>query len=135
MLGILFLFVVINPALASESILLPDLFRPELIRVDQNQIYITEGPQVYIYSLDSFKLKGKFGAKGEGPQEFNTGGMVFGWLWLSIQTDQIFVHSMGKISYYSNLYHIVGPLKMKHIGFGIWLCNYYIILSFFNRFK
>jgi len=79
MAGILSLFVVINPALAMESILLRDLFRPELIRVDQNQIYITEGPRVYIYSLDDFKLIGKFGAKGEGPQEFNTGGMVLGW--------------------------------------------------------
>lgn len=99
--GILSLFVVINPALATESILLPDLFRPELIRIDQNQIYITEGPQVHIYSLNDFKLKRKFGAKGEGPKEFNTGGMVFGWLWLSLQTDHIFIHSMGKISYYS----------------------------------
>jgi hypothetical protein len=98
---ILSLFFSINPVLTAESILLPDLFRPELIKVDHDHIYITEGPHIYIYSTDDFKLQCKFGAAGEGPQEFSTGGMVFGWLWLSIQSDYIFIHSMGKISYYS----------------------------------
>ena len=48
----------------------PDLAIPQEIIIDQNQIFITEFPQVYIYSLNDFKLITKFGRAGEGPQEF-----------------------------------------------------------------
>ncbi len=54
-----------------KTVPLPDVINAETIQVDDNQLYITEGASIYIYSLTDFKLKKKFGKRGEGPQEFN----------------------------------------------------------------
>ncbi|MCP5104286.1 MAG: hypothetical protein GY950_12940 [bacterium] len=87
--------------MATKTIPLPDLLKPRLIRVDDSRIYITDDANVYIYSLSDFRLMKKFGKRGEGPQEFMTGGETLGWIYLAVQPDKIFIHSMGKISYYS----------------------------------
>jgi hypothetical protein len=86
---------------ADRAILLPDILKPGLIRVDSHQAYITEGPNVYIYRLKDFSLVAKFGKQGEGPQEFRTGGATLGWLFLEVDSDHIFIHSIAKLSYYS----------------------------------
>jgi hypothetical protein len=73
---------------------------PELIRVDENKIYITENANIYIYSKKDFKLIKKFGKKGAGPEEFRI-GFANGMLWISVIPGCIFVHSIGKISYFT----------------------------------
>lgn len=71
----IFVFVVLLGlscfALTGKIIHLPDLKKPDNIIMDQNELLITEFPLVYIYSKKDLKLIGKFGNKGEGPQEFN----------------------------------------------------------------
>jgi hypothetical protein len=79
---------------------LPELLSPELIRVDENKIYITEKANIYIYSKKDFKLVKKFGKKGAGPEEFRI-GFANGMLWISVIPNCIFVHSIGKISYFT----------------------------------
>ena len=49
---------------------LPGLFRPYPIAVDDQQLYVCDGVEVRIYSLEDYSLKAKFGKPGEGPQEF-----------------------------------------------------------------
>jgi hypothetical protein len=90
----------VNGALATQVVPLPDLLNPELVRVDENQMYITDGANIFIYSLKDFRLIKKFGKRGEGPQEFLTGSGV-AIMWLEIQADDLFIHTMNKISYFS----------------------------------
>jgi hypothetical protein len=54
---------------ATNAISLQDLVNPGSITLDENQMYITEGTSIYIYSLPGVKLLKKFGKRGEGPQE------------------------------------------------------------------
>jgi len=92
--------VLVNGDIATKVVPLPDLLNPDLIRVDENQMYITEVANIYIYSLKDFRLIKKFGKRGEGPQEFMTGTGV-AMMWLEMQPDDLFIHTMNKISYFS----------------------------------
>ena len=93
---------------------LPELLSPELIRVDENKIYITEKANIYIYSKKDFKLIKKFGKKGAGPEEFKI-GFANGMLWISVIPGCIFVHSIGKISYFTTEGKFI---KEKRMGGG-----------------
>lgn len=80
---------------------LPELFRPRYLAIDPYapQFYVCEGALVYIYSLEDFSLKGKFGKAGEGPQEFTAFGgegvIVFP------QEDHLLINSFGKVSFFT----------------------------------
>ncbi len=132
------LFVFANTAFSAKIVPFPDLLKPELIRVnkEENRLYITEGHNIYIYSLKDFSLIKKFGKRGEGPQEFLIGGATFGWLWIVIQPDHIFIHSMGKISFYSKegefrketrigIVHtpVFHPMENQFVGVGFYTEN------------
>jgi hypothetical protein len=89
-----------NGAPATKVVPLTDLLNPDLIRLDENQMYITEDANIYIYSLKDFRLIKKFGKRGEGPRELLAGNSV-AMMWLEIQPDDLFIHTMNKISYFS----------------------------------
>jgi hypothetical protein len=93
------LIILINPLIAKKIIPFPELLKPETISIDENQIYITEGASIYIYSLKDFKFKKKFGKEGSGPQEFKM--PQSGLLTIDVQTNDIIVNSLAKISYFS----------------------------------
>jgi hypothetical protein len=93
------LFLAVSVFAAAEVVLLPDLLNPDGILVDQSQMYITEGTSVFIYSLKDFKLKKKFGKRGEGPQEFMLNPPVP--LIINFDGDDIIVTSVGKMSRFS----------------------------------
>jgi hypothetical protein len=110
--------VVIIPAIvkgdiATKVVPLPDILNPELVRVDENQMYITEGANIYIYSLKDFLLIKKFGKKGEGPQEFLTPPGVLGTMWLEIRPGDLFIHSLYKISYFSKQGMFIKEMKIN----------------------
>ncbi len=69
--GILFFYLAFfsYSVFATNVMPLPDLVNPGSVTLDENQMYITEGTSIYIYSLPGLKLLKKFGKKGEGPQE------------------------------------------------------------------
>jgi hypothetical protein len=78
---------------------LPDVVNPASVTLDENQLYITEGTSIYIYSLTDFKLIKKFGKRGEGPREFLPpfGGNVN----IDVQPNGLMVISAFKLSYFS----------------------------------
>ena len=81
---------------ARKIVSLPAIFEPSSIVVDSNQIYIVEGTTIYIYSLEDFTLKKKFGRKGEGPQEFKDD------IWsIEVKSDYILVNSLNKVSFFT----------------------------------
>lgn len=89
------------PAAETKTIPLPQVMKPELIRVDDTQLYITEGASIYIYSLKDFKLIKKFGNAGEGPREFRVDPSKLANLTLDVQSKDIIVHSLGKMSWFT----------------------------------
>ncbi len=68
----LVLFVLVfSVAIFGEQVaVLEKVSRPETVSVDAENVYLTEGTTVYIYSLDHYNLVTKFGKQGEGPREF-----------------------------------------------------------------
>ena len=74
--------------LATKTIPLPELTNPAGILVEDDQIYITQFPEIFIYSLKDFKLKKTFGKRGEGPAEFK------GYARTAVYPGYIFVNSI-----------------------------------------
>lgn len=96
----------------SKVIPLPDLMNPLTISADENQLYITEGINIYIYSKKDLILKKKFGKEGEGPQEFKLlqpGGFP---LIIDVQTDDIIVNSLSKISFFTKTGDFKNEMKV-----------------------
>ncbi len=85
-----------------KRVTLAELVNPDSIEVDQYQAYITEGTSIYIYDLENFKMKTKFGKMGEGPKEFmanrQSGNPP---LTINVQTKNIVVNSLNKVSFFS----------------------------------
>lgn len=88
---------------------LSDFFNPDSITVDDRQVYITEFPTIYIYSLKDFKLKKKLGRKGEGPQEFNRFAL------LSIHGDYLVVSDRNKVITYTKDGDYIKEIKARSI--------------------
>lgn len=114
----------------TKIIPMQDLQKPEAVLVDQTQLYVTEGVFIYIYSLKDFKLIKKIGQKGEGPQEFML-NPAFGPLTINVNTDDIFIESFGKVSWFakdgtfkkeqklpSPLILFLQPLGKNFVGMG-----------------
>ena len=79
-----------------------DVVNPYSLQIDNGNLYIVEGPVVYIYSLKNLKQIKKFGKKGEGPKEFMvlpTANM--GNINIEIYSKYILINSIGKISFFS----------------------------------
>ena len=89
----------ISTVSAAKVFLLKEIDRPDTLSVDEDNVYITQGAEVYIYPNTDFKLKKKFGKRGEGPGEFKTDpGYHQGGIYLNVQGDRIYVTSIGKVS-------------------------------------
>ena len=87
--------------LPAKIVVLPEVLKPEMIEVNDDQVCITEKATVYIYSLKDFKLRKKFGREGEGPQEFQVQPDLRSRLHIDIQPDYILVNSLAKISFFT----------------------------------
>ncbi len=93
---ILFSSIQLIPA---TKIIETDHLKPFRIRVGDERIFISEGPQISVYSKDDFKLLSRFGKAGEGPGEFKL-LPEFG-PEIDISSGKILATSMGKISLFS----------------------------------
>ncbi len=94
----LFLLLVSGLIFAGRVIPLPDLLKPQRIYIDREQLFVTEGAAIYIYSLKDFKLQKKFGKRGEGPGEFKESGEG---IRLAFTPANIIVISIGRLSYFT----------------------------------
>jgi hypothetical protein len=97
--------------LATRIIPLQEIMKPVTINLDKDQIYITEGASIYIYSLKDFKFVKKFGKAGEGPREFKLMPQLP--LIINVQTDKILVNSLGKISRFTKDGQFINEEKIK----------------------
>jgi hypothetical protein len=85
----------------------PGLANPTAVIIDNNQLFITEGVTISIYSLNDFKLQKKFGKSGYEAHEFkpyepyvtyeNSGIQMY----IEVLPHCIMVESFGRISYFT----------------------------------
>lgn len=105
MIGIILivLFLFTGTAFAEEKASFSIVLKPESIQVYEDELFINEGPAIFIYSLKDYRLKKKFGKQGEGPQEFKLSslGIEGHKICFRIFPDSIFVSSEKKVSYFS----------------------------------
>jgi hypothetical protein len=109
---------------AEKAAEFPGYALPAQIAVDDQHIYIVEESSISVHSLKDFKLKKRFGRKGEGPQEFKSKPAI------NVQTDVIVVNSQAKVSFFNKdgtflkeVNHIVSgsqflPLGKQFVGYN-----------------
>ncbi|MCP5053172.1 MAG: hypothetical protein GY940_38765 [bacterium] len=102
---------------AAVSIPMDELAKPQVIRLDDQNIYIVEGTSIYIYGLADHKLEKKFGKHGEGPQEFMINPLSAQPLSIHALGKEIVVSSLGKVSLFSKNGEYRKELKL-HSGSG-----------------
>lgn len=88
-------------AAGKKTIPMPDLVNPEVLMMDENQMYVVEGTTIYIYDAENFSLKKKFGKRGEGPQEFFVNPQSGSPMGLDVQSDRLIISSLGKVSFFT----------------------------------
>jgi len=97
----IFTIVLYGFMFGTKIIPMTDLMNPISISSDRTQLYVTDGINVSIYSKKDYSLVKKFGKEGEGPKEFKLlqpGGFP---LIIDVQTEEIVVNSLNKISFFS----------------------------------
>ena len=81
--------------------------KPYSLIIDKDQIFITEGTTIYIYSKKDFKLQKKFGKRGEGPKEFKSFATIY------VLPDSLQINSMGKVSFYTRNGEFIKESRLK----------------------
>ncbi len=114
---LLLLLIFISCLFADKIAAFTGFLNPETIVMDSEQIYITEGARIFIYSMKDFKLITKFGREGEGPREFK------GKPEIDVQQDTILVNSIARVSFFSKsgrylkeVNNIVSGQRFKPLG-------------------
>lgn len=86
----------------AEKVAITGVVNPFQLVVEEPRIYISEGPVVYIYSLNNLQLLKKFGKSGEGPREFKLNpGVYMGSVLLSLSPENLLVNSVGRLSFFT----------------------------------
>ena len=109
---ICYIFIIVsNMSLFSESKTLQEIMKPEMIRVYDKQIFIVQGAEVFIYSLENFKLLKTFGKKGEGPGELSVSPMFYNTI--IVNSNQIILNSFNKLVYYTREGKFINEVRKK----------------------
>lgn len=95
-LSILFVSLFLPGAVFAVKVVdFPDLNRPTFCKLDGDDLIVLDGVSFYIYSIKTFKLKAKFGERGEGPGEFKFRPRIW------IETDHFRVYDGQKNIWFS----------------------------------
>lgn len=101
-LTLFFLIILIVPVCSTGDVIIPDIYKPDSITVNENYIYITQDIEIFIYSKKDMKLIKKFGQAGEGPREFKKSPTpFFPSISIYLTSDKLVINSLGKISFFS----------------------------------
>jgi len=84
---------------AAEPVLLKEIERPDSLHVDRTRLYVTQGPEIFVYGLEGFRPETRFGKRGEGPGEFKISPNEA--LHINVQSERILVDSFGRISLFT----------------------------------
>jgi len=96
---IAFLVALCLAPLAAEKLgTLEGLFKPQMIKVYDNQLFVVEGQTILVYSLKDLKLQVKIGKRGEGPGEFKYSPSRT--LIITVYPQHILAESRNKLVYF-----------------------------------
>ncbi len=79
---------------------LPEPGKPTLLTMGKDYMYISDGTTIHIYSLKDYKYTGKFGRKGQGPEEMTAMPLQDPMVYL--HNNQLIINSVGKVSFYTS---------------------------------
>ncbi len=99
---IIILFVSVGWLRAEKLAVLPGHKDPRGIAIGSGNLYVIELPNIYIYSLEDFKLKKKFGEEGDGPGQFRAPQPFDFSVRHDLQGGRLLVHSIGKVSLFDS---------------------------------
>jgi hypothetical protein len=109
------LTLLINPLFAALVGSLPEVMKPAMIVVQGDRLYVSEGCNFFIYSLDDLKLLKKFGKKGEGPGELLE--LPFFPNKITVLEDQLFVTGIGKAIAFSKEGKFINEFRTHQLVF------------------
>ncbi len=107
-IGFCFFFL---PAGAKEHGTLPEIMKPEMIRVSGNELFVVQGAQVFNYSLKNLKLLRTIGRKGEGPGELPVSS--FWHNTVTVYPDSLFIDGFNKVLYFNRAGKLIKEVKKK----------------------
>lgn len=120
-LFIIFLFFTLQ---GKELAVLPELVNPDMMAIQNQQLFILEGSRVLAYSMKDFKLLKEFGKQGDGPGELNTSTQLKARM--QVGDGHIYLSTPFKWVKYSVEGKFIGEKRLPFIGFPV--------LSFGERF-
>ena len=95
----LVLMVIFSSVFADGPRVLKDLKKPDMLRVDKDELYVIQGTAILVYSLKDFSLIRKFGKAGNGRGELTR---VAEWPNLiRVYNDHILVETSAKLVYFT----------------------------------
>jgi hypothetical protein len=84
---------------AKKLAVLPELMKPGVMFIQENELFVLDGVTVYVYSLQDYRLMVKFGKRGHGPGELVPNDEItLNMHWVK---GNIFLDSQTKFIYYS----------------------------------
>lgn len=113
----LVLAVAASMIFAAKTATFPGLSNPEAILIDDSKIFITQGINIYIYSLKDFKLQKKIGKQGEGPREFIK--VPAAWLpslYVYLKPDRLLINSTTKVSLFTKQGTFIKEIKSASLA-------------------
>ena len=112
---IIFIIFSFYTNLAGENLgILEEILKPGMIDVFNDELYVIDHTNVYIYSIKNLKLVGKFGKEGEGPGEFKRHYQFP--IRISAFRNYLLVETMDKILYFSKKGRFIKEMRKE---FGI----------------
>ena len=116
---IVFAIIVILMSLfvrGEKAAVIKEIVNPSSMKVDDTRLYIVERTSIFIFSLKDYRFIKKFGKEGQGPGEFAFHHNVK--LSIDVSTDDIFIRSLAKVSFFSKDGHFKREAKTKGLGWG-----------------
>ncbi|MCP4221575.1 MAG: hypothetical protein GY765_43525 [bacterium] len=129
-LSLLILTMLWIPLQAEKLMELPEVLKPDQLIVHNNRVIVSQGPNVFVYSLKDLKLIKKFGKEGEGPKEFKITIFGPGILVIFPMEKDLVINSTNKLSHWSYdgefiseskspMFTVLSPAGDGYIGNGV----------------
>ncbi|MCK4761216.1 MAG: hypothetical protein KAW12_03385 [Candidatus Aminicenantes bacterium] len=129
---VLFAFMIfMNVNLFPEKIaVFPDIYRPSMIDISGDEIYILDDFSVKMYSMKNYRFLREFGKKGEGPGELLTTSDTG--LTMIVDGDNILLNSVYKIITYDRAGKILKEKKFRNYLVEAVPINENYVLTFYK---
>jgi hypothetical protein len=119
-------------ALQSHVVILPDMEKPDDLKVDENQVYIVSGTRIHIYARTGFNLLKKFGKKGDGPGQLKPFRSVKKKISIDVHAHDIVITGNERLYFFSKTgefkRQVKAPAQLDYfrpLGNGLACSNYY----------